>query len=429
MGGNTILRDLSVLWSLFHALIMLMFFFTSRFSRKKTTILTVCFMGPLLVLNFILFMRLGPAGYPRFMPVTCSVPSGIFFLYLAKNKGGGRFFFSFCFSVTIAMEIIVITNILDWLSPWDNYIVMFLTRLVAYPLAEFVAFHYLRRDYEALQRTLPRGWWGFSAITSLFYLSLILETTVPTVVTERPEYLPQVILILILMPCSYTCIFTCLRQQYMKAEAERTSTVLELQTSMMAERVADMDSRDEDLRLLRHDMRHTLGILSQMLECGKYDEALEYIRGTSDAVSREPQETYCSDPVLNATFSYYFRKARAAKIPVEHNIKLALPENVETAELSTVFANALDNAINACQALPEDKRYIKCRCISYPKLMFAITNPYSGQIKLDCEGLPVTDKPGHGLGVRSIAACCRKHGALCEYKLTPETLTLRIALP
>lgn len=42
--------------------------------------------------------------------------------------------------------------------------------------------------------------------------------------------------------------------------------------------------------------------------------------------------------------------------------------------------------------------------------------------------LPVTDSPGHGLGVRSISAFCRKHGALCRYEQQDGSLRLRILL-
>lgn len=43
----TILRDLSIFWSLFHILILFMLLYRSRYSRKKTFFLTGIIMGPL----------------------------------------------------------------------------------------------------------------------------------------------------------------------------------------------------------------------------------------------------------------------------------------------------------------------------------------------------------------------------------------------
>lgn len=40
----TILRDLSVLWSLIHVLILFIFLYESRYPRKKTLVLTCYFL-------------------------------------------------------------------------------------------------------------------------------------------------------------------------------------------------------------------------------------------------------------------------------------------------------------------------------------------------------------------------------------------------
>lgn len=46
-----LLRDLSVLWTLFHVLIIFMLLYRSRYSRKKTLLLTGIAMGALILLN------------------------------------------------------------------------------------------------------------------------------------------------------------------------------------------------------------------------------------------------------------------------------------------------------------------------------------------------------------------------------------------
>jgi len=55
-----VLRDISIFWSLLHALILFILFYETRFDRKKSLVLTLAFMLPLVVLNgvmFILWMR------------------------------------------------------------------------------------------------------------------------------------------------------------------------------------------------------------------------------------------------------------------------------------------------------------------------------------------------------------------------------------
>ena len=107
----TILRDISVMWSLIHTLVMFMFLFDSRYSKKKTIKLTLLTMLPLILLNFIMFLVCGSEGYMQRMLITLSLPSLIFFFILAKHRDG-RFLFTFCVIDTLVLEIIYITNIL-----------------------------------------------------------------------------------------------------------------------------------------------------------------------------------------------------------------------------------------------------------------------------------------------------------------------------
>ena len=49
-----------------------------------------------------------------------------------------------------------------------------------------------------------------------------------------------------------------------------------------------------------------------------------------------------------------------------------------------------------------------CRCVEEPRFTFQIENTYSGDVRFDDNGLPLSDREGHGYGVRSVAAFCRK---------------------
>lgn len=75
----TILRDLSVLWSLFHNLILFILLYCSRYPRKKTYILTVIFMTPLVALNVAGLVLYGIELIGKVFLLTCTLPSFVFF--------------------------------------------------------------------------------------------------------------------------------------------------------------------------------------------------------------------------------------------------------------------------------------------------------------------------------------------------------------
>jgi len=108
-----ILRDISVMWSMVHTLIMFLFLFESRYSKKKTIVITLSTMIPLMLVNLALFIGLGFDKYGPLMLLTLSIPSCIVFYILSKHRDG-RFFFTFCMIDTTTLEIIYITNILNY---------------------------------------------------------------------------------------------------------------------------------------------------------------------------------------------------------------------------------------------------------------------------------------------------------------------------
>lgn len=162
----TILRDLSMLWSLFHILILFILLYRSRYPRKKTYILTGIFMTPLVALNVAGLVLYGTELMGKVFLLTCTLPSFIFFWFMSEDRKG-QFFFTFCLADTVSYWIIVVTNLADFYFGGEKYILMFIGRLVLFPLAEWAAVRFLRKPYRELQESAARGWGLFAGMTSI----------------------------------------------------------------------------------------------------------------------------------------------------------------------------------------------------------------------------------------------------------------------
>ena len=77
-----ILRDISILWSLIHTLIMFICLYEPRYPKRKSIILTLSAMVPLILVNLIIFNMLGSEKYMSLMLLTLSLPSLVFFFIL-----------------------------------------------------------------------------------------------------------------------------------------------------------------------------------------------------------------------------------------------------------------------------------------------------------------------------------------------------------
>lgn len=242
----TILRDISTTYASFFSLVLLMILFESRYSKKRTTMLTLFLMGPLLLANFLLLFIVGPQKMSTLLLLTCTLPSLIFFFVLAKYRDG-RFFFTFCLADTLVLEIIHATAVLDFFLG-DTYIFMFAARLILCPLLAWVIYKWFRPMYMDLQSKVNTGWFIFAAIALLFYVVLSMFISVPIMITERLDQLPIFVLLLVLLPAIYIHIFSTLRRQQQLYQTAERENILQVQMASMRSRIDDFTAANDSLR-------------------------------------------------------------------------------------------------------------------------------------------------------------------------------------
>lgn len=420
----TILRDASTAYASLFSFIVLMVLFESRYSRKKTMWLTTLLMLPLLAINIVLLFIVGPQKMSTLMLITSSLPSLIFFFMLSKHRDG-RFLFTFCLADTLVLEIIHITLIMDFFLG-NTYYFMAASRLIVCPLMALAIYKWIRPVYLSLQNKVTKGWYTFSAIALIFYVVLSMFVSTPVPITQRPEQLPIFILLLVLMPAIYIHIFTTLLHQQQLYEITEKENILQVQVSSLCSRIDEFTDANETFKKERHDFRHKLRTIATLAENKRYDELRSLADEFADESSEKLVESYCSHTILDAVLSSYLRWAKHKGINVTTKISFPDMLPVNESELATVFANAIENAIHACEKIGSSEGHIEVIVLTEPCFMLQIRNSFEGIIAFDEKGIPITQKKGHGFGTKSIVAFCEKNNAFYEFKTEDKDFFLRI---
>lgn len=411
-----ILRDISILWAMVHTLIMFMFLFESRFEKKKTMYITLGTMIPLIAVNLLLFVKLGFEGYSTLMLVSLSLPSCIVFWFLSKYRDG-RFFFTFCMIDTTVLEIVYITNILDFYTTNESHLVMFLVRLIVLSLIEIAVWKKLRPVYLDVQSRTKKGWGIFAVIGVLFYVAITLIMSYPDAITNRPEQIPALVLMFILMPVIYLHIITTLRHQQLSFEKAEEENLMKIQTANILERVDELSAANDKFREERHNFRHKLKTIASLVDDGEYEELKLLISEYREDIDKTRVIRYCQHSVLDAVLSVYINKAKQSDIDLTLGFDFPDIFEVKESELATAMANAIENAIYASVKLPKEKRKITIKVIHKPQFMIMVRNNFAGEVTFNEKGLPVSQSgDGHGLGTKSMVSLCNKHGGFCDFK-------------
>ena len=187
-GDNmVILRDLSIYWSMLHILLVFILLFRPRYSRKKTILATGSCMGVLMVLNGAGLAVFGFEVLAQVFMLTCTVPSFILFYVLSADRNF-KFLFSFCMADTSCLWLMAVTNLMDYFLGDGQYTLMLVSRLIAFPIMEYLIWRYLRKPYLELQNGVEKGWGIFSGMTMLYYLLLAVETAERAYFTGAEEH-------------------------------------------------------------------------------------------------------------------------------------------------------------------------------------------------------------------------------------------------
>lgn len=409
----TVIRDASTMFASFFSLVLFLILFESRYSRKKTLTLTISLMGPLMAANFILLAVLGPVVMSTLLLLTCSLPSLIFFWFLARHRDG-RYFFTFSFTDTIMLEVIYLTSILDFYLG-DTYIFMVAARLLLCPALSFAFVKWVRPTYKNLQNNVSKGWYTFTAIALIYYVTMSLAVSVPCHITQRPEQIPAFILLLIQLPFLYIHIFTTLHHQVKAHETAEQDKILSLQVSSLISRLEDFRTSNDLLQQERHDFRHKIRTIAALAENKDLEAINQAVTEYAETIPESIPHYYCDHKILDAVLASYLGYAKRKGIQV--SAKLLLPEilPVNETDLATALANTLENAIHACEKIEQPNRYIEVKSITHPCFMLQVKNSFDGIVAFDEEGIPLAAKKGHGFGTRSIATFCNKNNAFYEF--------------
>ena len=136
---------------------------------------------------------------------------------------------------------------------------------------------------------------------------------------------------------------------------------------------------------------------------------------------------YCENETINLIFSSFAGRAESAGVAM--NIKAVVPHILPVSEtdLCVLLSNALENALHACTAQEQKGTIAILAYERNERFFFQVTNPCKKEVVFE-NGVPVTDRPGHGIGVRSICAIVERYGGMYSFLVKENEFILRVSL-
>ncbi len=208
-----------------------------------------------------------------------------------------------------------------------------------------------------------------------------------------------------------------------------------------------MEQQHFEVRRLKHDLANHIQVFSALPE----DKRAAYAKELSGNAAFAQSFAYCGDATVNAVLTV--KKSVMERCHIRLKTEIDIPETLpyDKTELCALYANALDNAIEACLKLEEGQREISLKSkVGKGLFCLEISNPDPDAEKERCadrankrgsfaagEGakhgaLPPTskqDQGNHGFGLQSIREIVKRYHGQMEIKRENGGFELFLYLP
>ncbi|MGL4605930.1 MAG: sensor histidine kinase [Eubacteriaceae bacterium] len=204
------------------------------------------------------------------------------------------------------------------------------------------------------------------------------------------------------------------------------------QATMQANYYATIEAQYDESQRLIHDMKNHLHTLESMYtEDERIQEEKEYTEMIYEKMNRLGSRFKADNRVLTIIINDKIKRSEELGIEIKTEVENINLDFINAFDLTTIFSNLLDNAIEACAEVEKNGRFIHMKLFKRNK--FIILN-----IKNTINQLPVKEKnrfsstkgQGHfGLGLKNVQRAIESYEGDIGYDYNEKVFTIKVTIP
>jgi two-component system sensor histidine kinase AgrC len=191
-----------------------------------------------------------------------------------------------------------------------------------------------------------------------------------------------------------------------------------------------LQSKETQVRTLRHDLRNHLNAVQGLLAQGETEQAQGYLSELAASPALHGTKRICENELANVVLTEKLEEMD--RCGLEPDILVALPKSLSVADtdLCALLGNALDNAIEAGRKAQDNKILIRMRA-DRGMLMLRVEN-CCAEAPTEKNGAFATSKADtsrHGFGISGMREIATRYGGTLETRVQDGRFELVACLP
>lgn len=332
----------------------------------------------------------------------CAVMITWFFIHATD------YIISYCLIMIIGKSIDISEGISLILAPGTiRMIYILINKLLQ--IAIFVSFHKL---YSKLKLLNKKNIFLLFAVTTLSYIVMSILTNL--VLTDSLISLQTAVifsLFFIILTIVISIISVVISSKYQNEKREKE--LIALTNTLMEKNYTEIKHAQDIIRKQVHDFKNHILTIDGMLS--EDSNAKKYTKELLETSYQQAQNCHSGNEIIDSIINCKMNEATNQNIEFNHKILLNTKLNISFVDICAILANQIDNAIEACVKIPNDKeRFVKVEIWNKESFVFfKVTNTVFQNPFDNSHNLKTTKDNSdymHGFGIKNIQETASKYG-------------------
>ena len=282
-------------------MIMAFLFMDSRYSRGRTLFIVSGVTLLLMAAVAILHRAVNRDAAFWSFAITIHIPL-ILLLFTLSRFRGWRLIFQQLSVVLFCTLIHHISGLVYYLSGSRFWILVLSCVVLSAGVIWFLV-RFLRPLFFQILLELNRGWWLICLVMAAYYIIAVYFIPGYAGFDPRSSFIkPAVGLLMLGFYSILMFLFTSIKHEM---EARHNAQLSALQLSALQSRMEAVKAAEEAIRMERHDLRHRLQTVAELVSRGDKDAALDFLNTAQTRLDDQKEIRWCRPPVLDAVFASY----------------------------------------------------------------------------------------------------------------------------
>lgn len=265
-----------------------------------------------------------------------------------------------------------------------------------------------------------------------------MEQEIFCLFTQKKEMVWRIPMIAVLL-CAGEISAVYIFRKYKELQDEREKRfVEEQQTKALKRRLEEAEHFYGSIRRVRHEMKNHMANIKGLVAGEKYGEVEKYIEKLDATIQELDYKFSTGNAVTDVIINDKYCRAVNAGIICSVKFEYRETDTVSAFDLGIILNNLLDNAIEACEKLEEEKRHISLTLKRKRHfLLIEVENSFDGKLEWrDGESFPATTKrdgrpgilPEHGIGLKNVRDVAERYLGSMDVKAEGEVFRVTVML-